>query len=53
MAQDFNIEPMTGATTNTAGSSGLAPAPAAGDQGKFLRGDGTWAAATSVIVREW
>ena len=33
---------MTGATSSAAGSSGLVPAPAAGDQEKFLRGDGTW-----------
>lgn len=33
---------MTGATSSTAGSSGLVPAPAAGDNAKFLRGDGTW-----------
>ena len=34
---------MTGATTNTDGKSGLVPAPAKGTQGKYLRGDGTWA----------
>lgn len=34
---------MTGATASTAGTSGLVPAPAAGDQGSFLKGDGTWA----------
>ena len=34
---------MTGATAGTAGAKGLVPAPAAGDEGKFLRGDGTWA----------
>ena len=33
---------MTGATSSAAGKSGLVPAPAAGTQGKFLRGDGTW-----------
>lgn len=33
---------MSGASSGSAGSSGLAPAPSAGDQGKFLRGDGTW-----------
>ena len=32
-----------GATATEAGESGLVPAPAAGDQAKFLRGDGTWA----------
>ena len=35
--------PMTGATADAAGTSGLVPAPAAGKQGQFLRGDGTWA----------
>lgn len=36
---------MTGATASTAGTAGLVPAPAAGDNTKFLRGDGTWATA--------
>lgn len=34
-----------GATQQTAGGSGLVPAPRAGDNNKFLRGDGTWAEA--------
>lgn len=34
--------PMSGATSSAAGTNGLAPAPPAGAQGKFLRGDGTW-----------
>ncbi|MBM6665635.1 right-handed parallel beta-helix repeat-containing protein [Flavonifractor plautii] len=33
---------MTGATSSKAGTAGLAPAPAAGAQNKYLRGDGTW-----------
>ena len=33
----------TGATSGAAGAHGLVPAPAAGDQGKYLKGDGTWA----------
>lgn len=33
---------MTGATSGTAGTSGLVPAPSAGNQDKFLKGDGTW-----------
>ena len=33
---------MTGATSSTAGTSGLVPAPSAGDEGKYLKGDGTW-----------
>ena len=37
------IVDMTGATSSTAGAHGYVPAPAAGDQNKFLQGDGTWA----------
>lgn len=33
---------MTGATSSAAGKSGLVPTPAAGDQKKFLKADGTW-----------
>lgn len=33
---------MTGATASAAGTHGLVPAPAAGKQTSFLRGDGTW-----------
>ena len=33
----------TGADGTNAGASGLVPAPAATDNGKFLKGDGTWA----------
>lgn len=33
---------MTGANATVAGKSGLVPAPAAGSQVRFLRGDGTW-----------
>ena len=36
------IPDMTGATSSIAGTHGLVPAPAAGNQAKFLRGDGTW-----------
>ncbi len=37
---------MTAATASAAGSAGLVPAPAAGKQASFLRGDGTWAVPT-------
>ena len=37
-----NINTMTGATASAAGEKGLVPAPASGDNEKFLRGDGTW-----------
>jgi hypothetical protein len=36
----------TGATSAANGSAGLVPAPAAGNQTLFLRGDGTWASAS-------
>ena len=38
---------MTGASSGTAGAAGLVPAPAAGDDTKFLSGDGTWKTAGS------
>lgn len=37
---------MEGATASAAGTSGLVPAPTAGKQTSFLRGDGTWAVPT-------
>lgn len=37
------IVDMKGATASTAGAHGLVPAPVAGNQSKYLRGDGTWA----------
>ena len=40
---------MTGATASTAGTHGLVPAPAAGDNGKFLGGDGTWKAVPAAL----
>lgn len=41
-ATDTTYSDVTGATSQTAGAHGLVPAPAAGDEGKFLKGDGTW-----------
>ena len=38
---------MTGATSTAAGKAGLVPAPAAGEQEKYLRGDGTWQTPTN------
>ena len=37
-----NINTMTGADGTNAGAKGLVPAPAAADNEKYLRGDGTW-----------
>lgn len=37
---------MTGATAEAAGTTGLVPAPEAGKQDSFLKGDGTWATPT-------
>lgn len=45
-----SVSTMTGATSSAAGASGLVPAPAAGDETKFLRGDGTWVDSTSAAV---
>ena len=42
------IQPMGGASSGLAGSAGLVPAPTAGSQGKFLRGDGSWASIDQV-----
>ena len=42
-----NVDLFTGATTSAAGTLGLVPGPAAGQQGYFLRGDGTWSAVPS------
>lgn len=36
------VKDMVGATASAAGAAGLVPAPAAGKQTSFLRGDGTW-----------
>lgn len=38
------IKPFTKATASAAGAKGLVPAPAAGEQIAYLRGDGTWKA---------
>jgi len=50
--QDTNTtyNPMVGASASANGSQGLVPAPTAGKQGYFLRGDGTWAVPTDTNV---
>lgn len=46
-ATTSTVPGMTGATASAAGSAGLVPAPATGDQAKFLCGDGTWKSETT------
>lgn len=43
---------MTGATADTRGRAGLVPAPQAGDQDKFLRGDGQWSTVVAKLPTE-
>lgn len=45
--QDTTYSNMTAATASAAGTNGLVPAPAAGKQGQFLRGDAKWATPTN------
>lgn len=40
------VPAMTAAKSDTDGAAGLVPAPTAGNQNKFLKGDGTWATPT-------
>ena len=37
-----NVDTMTGASSTTAGTRGLVPAPQVNDNERYLRGDGTW-----------
>lgn len=43
--EEIYVPEMTGASSQADGTAGLPPAPEAGDEDKFLRGDGTWAEA--------
>ena len=47
VAEALQVPVMTGATATSDGISGLVPVPTAGDQLKFLRGDGTWVTVTA------
>lgn len=38
----IGVPTMIGATSASAGGKGIVPAPSAGDQDKYLKGDGTW-----------
>ena len=42
----------TGASANAAGGTGLVPAPAKGDQAKFLKADGTWGTPPNTTYKE-
>lgn len=48
----IQVAVMKGATASAAGTSGLVPAPAAGDQGKYLRGDGTYGTPTNTTYSD-
>lgn len=41
-----------GATAGVAGAAGYVPAPAAGDQGKYLSGAGTWDAVAATLITD-
>lgn len=49
-ATDTTYSVMSGATSGSAGTSGLVPAPSAGDQNKALKGDGTWGEVASGTI---
>lgn len=49
-ATDTTYSAFTGATSSVAGAAGLVPAPAAGDDTKYLSGDGTWKTINSSSV---
>ena len=46
------VDVMQGATSTNAGKSGLVPAPKAGEENKFLKGDGTWAEISEITSDE-
>ena len=52
-ATDTTYSAFVGATASVAGTSGLVPAPSAGDQDKVLMGNGTWGegAANTIFYR--
>ena len=49
---DIIVDVMRGATSTKAGKSGLVPAPQAGEENKFLKGDGTWAEISEITSDE-
>lgn len=50
--QDTTYSVMRAATASAAGTSGLVPAPDAGKQGQYLRGDGTWGTPTNTTYND-
>jgi hypothetical protein len=46
-ASTSTVPAMGAASSSAAGTAGLVPAPAKGNQGQFLRGDGTWQTPTN------
>ena len=51
-AQDTTYNAFRGASGAAAGATGLVPAPAQGDQAKFLKADGTWATPVNTTYEE-
>lgn len=49
-AKDTTYGVMKGATASADGASGLVPAPTKGNEGKYLKGDGTWGTPAKTIV---
>lgn len=49
---DTKYSAMTGASASAAGAQGLVPAPDAGKQSAFLKGDGTWAVPANTTYSE-
>ncbi len=45
------VPAMTGASSSAAGTAGIVPAPASGQQSLFLRGDATWATPTNTDTK--
>ena len=52
LANALSVAVMDGATADLDGTSGLVPVPRAGDQLKYLRGDGTWATVEAQLPQE-
>ena len=49
---DTKYPAFKGATSSAAGGTGLVPAPAQGDQAKFLKADGTWGTPENTTYKE-